>query len=161
MRRIIIGVLMITGMLLPAQSRADEGMVTLKDLEQEALRNNPEINMAAKKAESADEKKSLAAAMPDPMIGYMVQNVGSPFAWSVGKEDMSMQGVVFSQEIPFPGKLSTMGHAAGKMAEREQENAREIRLRVLSDLRKAYYDYYLAYRSTEILSQTKDLMKDV
>ena len=161
MRRIIISVLMITGMLLPAQSRADDGMVTLKDLEQEALLNNPEINMAAKKAESADEKKSLAAAMPDPMIGYMVQNVGSPFAWSVGKEDMSMQGVVFSQEIPFPGKLSTMGHAAGKMAEREQENAREIRLRVLAELRNAYYDYYLAYRSTEILSQTRDLMKNV
>jgi cobalt-zinc-cadmium efflux system outer membrane protein len=161
MRRIIISVLMVTGMLLPAQSRADDGVITLKDLEQEALLNNPEINMAAKKAESADEKKSLAAAMPDPMIGYMVQNVGSPFAWSIGAEDMSMQGVVFSQEIPFPGKLGTMGHAAEKMAAREQENAREIRLRVLAELRNAYYDYYLTYRSTEILSQTRDLMKNV
>jgi cobalt-zinc-cadmium efflux system outer membrane protein len=99
--------------------------------------------------------------MPDPMIGYMVQNVGSPVTWSVGKEDMSMQGVVFAQEIPFPGKLSTMGHAAEKMAEREQENAREIRLRVLAGLRNAYYDYYLAYRSAEILARTRDLMKNV
>ena len=117
--------------------------------------------MADKKAESADDRKSLAAAMPDPMIGYMVQNVGAPVTWSVGKEDMSMQGVVFTQEIPFPGKLSTMGHAAEKMAEREQENAREIRLRVLAGLRTAYYDYYLAYRSAEILARTRDLMKNV
>jgi outer membrane protein, heavy metal efflux system len=159
MRRILMSVLIVTGMLLPVQARADDGVVTLKDLEQEALHNNPEINMSAKKAESADEKKALAAAMPDPMIGYMVQNVGSPFAWSVGKEDMSMQGVVFAQEIPFPGKLGTMGHAAGKMAEREQENAREVRFRVLSELRNAYYEYYLAYRSTEILARTRDLMK--
>jgi outer membrane protein, heavy metal efflux system len=160
MRRILMSVLIVTGMLLPVQTRADDGVLTLKDLEQEALLNNPEINMAAKKAESADEKKALAAAMPDPMIGYMVQNVGSPFVWSVGREDMSMQGVVFSQEIPFPGKLGTMGHAAGKMAEREQENAREIRYRVLAELRNAYYEYYLAYRSTEILARTRDLMKN-
>ena len=161
MRIIIMIVLMVTSMLLPAQSRAADGVVSLKDLEQEALLNNPEIHMADKKAESADEKKSLAAAMPDPMIGYMVQNVGAPVTWSVGKEDMSMQGVIFTQEIPFPGKLSTMGHAAGKMAEREQENAREVRLRVLAALRNAYYEYYLAYRSTEIITRNKDLMKNV
>ena len=159
MQRTLISVLIVVGILLPAQARADDGVVTLKDLEQEAFQNNPEIRMAEKKAESADEKKSLAAAMPDPMIGYMVQNVGAPFTWSVGKEDMSMQGIVYSQEIPFPGKLSTRGHAAGKMAEREHENAREIQLRVLTELRNAYYDYYLAYRSTEILTQTKDLMR--
>ncbi len=161
MHRILMSLLIVAGMLVPAQARADDGIVTLKDLEQEALLNNPEIHMADKKAESADEKKSLAAAMPDPMIGYMVQNVGSPFIWSVGQEDMSMQGVVFSQEIPFPGKLSTMGHAAGKTAEREQENVREIRFRVLAELRNAYYDYYLTYHSTEILTRTKDLMKNV
>jgi outer membrane protein TolC len=54
-----------------------------------------------------------------------------------------------------------MGHAAGKMAEREHENAREMQLRVLAGLRNAYYEYYLAYRSTEIITQTKDLMKNV
>ena len=160
MRRIIISALIVMGMLLPVLSRADDGVVTLKDLEQEALLNNPEIRMADKKAESADEKRSLAAAMPDPMIGYMVQNVGAPFAWSVGQYDMSMQGVVFSQQVPFPGKLSTMGHSAGKVAEREHENAREMQLRVLTELRNAYYDYYLAYRSTEIITRTKDLMKN-
>ena len=161
MQRTLLSLLIVLGVLLSAQARADDGVVTLKDLEQEALQNNPEIRMVDKKAESADEKRSLAAAMPDPMIGYMVQNVGAPVAWSVGKEDMSMQGIVFSQEVPFPGKLSTMGHAAGKMAEREHENAREMQLRVLAELRNAYYDYYLSYRSTEILTQTKDLMQNV
>jgi cobalt-zinc-cadmium efflux system outer membrane protein len=161
MQRILMSLLIAWGILLPAQARADDGVVTLKDLEQEALRNNPEIRMVDKKAESADEKRSLAAAMPDPMIGYMIQNVGAPVAWSVGKEDMSMQGIVFSQEVPFPGKLSTMGHAAGKMAEREHENAREMQLRVLAELRNAYYEYYLAYRSSEILTRTKGLMQNV
>lgn len=150
------------GPRLPAAVAADaEPVVTLKDLELEALRNNPEIKMVEKRAESAEEKRIVASALPDPMIGYMTQNVGSPFTWSVGEKEMSMQGIVFTQEIPFPGKLSTMGRAAGKMAERERESAREARLQVLANLRSAFYDYYFAYRSAEILGRTRELMKDI
>ncbi len=144
----------------PTALQADEAVITLKDIEQEALKNNPEIGMAGKRAESAEEKKSLAAAMPDPMIGYEIRNVGALGTSTVGKEEMSMQGVVFTQEIPFPGKLSTKGDAARKQAEREQDNSRETRLRILSSLRSAYYDYYLAYRSSEILEQNKEVMKN-
>jgi cobalt-zinc-cadmium efflux system outer membrane protein len=154
---IIIMAVLLTG---PTALQADEAVISLKDLEQEALQNNPEIGMAGKRAESAEEKKSLAAAMPDPMIGYEIRNVGALGTSTVGTEEMSMQGVVFTQEIPFPGKLSTKGSAARKQAEREQDNSRETRLRVLSSLRSAYYDYYLAYRSSEIVEQNKDVMKN-
>lgn len=154
---IIIMAALLTG---PTALQADETVITLKDLEQEALKNNPEIGMAGKRAESAEEKKSLAAAMPDPMIGYEIRNVGALGTSTVGTEEMSMQGFVFTQEIPFPGKLSTKGSAARKQAEREQDNSRETRLRVLSSLRSAYYDYYLAYRSSEILEQNKEVMKN-
>jgi cobalt-zinc-cadmium efflux system outer membrane protein len=157
MRYLLIAVA--AGLLFAGPVRADENLVTLQELEQEALKNNPEIQMSMKRAEGADEKKTVAAAMPDPMIGYMVQNVGSPFTWSVGVEQMSMQGVVFSQEIPFPGKLSTMGQAAAMNAERMHEGSRETKYRILASLRRAYYDYYLAYRSSEILAETKDLMR--
>jgi cobalt-zinc-cadmium efflux system outer membrane protein len=152
--------LIITILFVPPVSFADDSLITLKDLEQEALQNSPGILMAAKKAEASDDRKTVAAAMPDPMIGYMIQNVGSPFAWSVGDVDMSMQGVVFSQTIPFPGKLGTKGRAAGKEAEQMHESLRAMRLSVLNNLRKAYYEYYLAYKSAEILDQTKELMKN-
>ncbi len=155
---VLISIVLLAG--LAGAARADEALITLPDLEREALSNNPEIRMAERRVESADGRRSLASALPDPMIGYMTQNVGSPFTWSVGKEDMSMQGVVVSQEIPFPGKLTTMGKAAGKMAEREQQNARETRYRVLSNLRNSYYEYYLAFRSSQILTETKELMKN-
>lgn len=154
---IIIMAALLTG---PTALQADEAVITLKDLEQEALKNNPEIGMAGKRVESAEEKKSLAAAMPDPMIGYEIRNVGALGTSTVGTEEMSMQGFVFTQEIPFPGKLSTKGDAARKQAEREQDNSLETRLRVLSSLRSAYYDYYLAYRSSEILEQNKEIMKN-
>ena len=147
--------LLVPVLIIPALSHAQEAVITLKDLEAEALKNNPEIGMAMKKVESAEERKSLAAAMPDPMIGYEIQNVGALGTSTVGKEEMSMQGFVFQQEVPFPGKLSTKGNAARKQAEREQENGIETRLRILDSLRAAYYDYYLAYRSADILEQNK------
>ncbi len=147
-------------MAAPALAQTEEPVITLKDLQQEALQSNPEIGMAEKKAESAGERKSLASAMPDPMIGYMVQNVGALGTSTVGQEEMSMQGVVVSQEIPFPGKLSTKGNAARKAAEREADNSRETKLRVLSDLRNAYFDYYLSYRTLDILDQNKDILKN-
>ena len=152
--------LLVLALIIPALSRAQEAGITLKDLEAEALKNNPEIGMAVNKVESAEERKSLAAAMPDPMIGYEIRNVGALGTSTVGKEEMSMQGFVFQQEVPFPGKLSTKGNAARKLAEREQENSIETRLRVLNSLRAAYYDYYLAYRSEDILEQNKEIMKN-
>ncbi len=158
--RTILNSAVIALFLIPSGVHADEALLSLSDLEQEALGNNPEILTAARKAEAADDKKTVAAAMPDPMIGYMVQNVGAPFSWSVGSEDMSMQGVVFTQEIPFPGKLGTKGRAAGKEAEQMHESVRAAQLKVLNELRQAYYDYYLAHRSAEILDQTKELMKN-
>jgi len=156
-------IFLLSFMSLPLIARSEESQLTLAGLEQEALRNNPEILMAAKKAESAGEKKSLASALPDPMIGYMVQNEGAPLEWSVGQQSrpMSMQGVVFTQEIPFPGKLGTKGRAAEKEAERMDEALRATRLRVLNNLRSAYYEYYLAYKSAEILGQNMGLMKNI
>ena len=152
----------LTFLVLTGTTRAAEDVVTLQQLEQEALQNNPEIRMAEKRAEGADEKSSSASGLPDPMVGYMVQNEGSPFQWTVGGQNtpMSMQGVVFAQEVPFPGKLSTKGRAAAKSAERMHEDARETKYRILANLRSSYYDYYLAYRSSEIMTETKDLMKN-
>ena len=161
MRKKLALMIFLALIVLPRAARAEEPVLTLSILEQEALKNNPEILAAEKKAEAAGEVKSLASAMPDPMVGYMVQNVGAPVTWSVGKQDMSMQGVVFSQEIPFPGKLGTRGRAAEKEAERMDESARETRLGILNRLRGAYYEYYLAYKSAEILGRNRDLMKNI
>jgi outer membrane protein TolC len=153
-----IGLILVV-ILMPIAALSQE-TVTLRDLEREALAANPEIAMAARKADAAKERSSLASALPDPMIGVEYQNVGRLTDPTIGEEEMSMAGIVFTQEIPFPGKLSTRGNAAEKAAAREEENLRETRLRVLSSLRSAYYDYALAFRATEILEQNKEIMRN-
>ncbi len=147
--------------ILAAPARAEEPVVTLQELEAQAIAANPGIRMAEQKAEAGRQRSSAVSGLPDPMVGYMLQNVGGMNRSTIGIEDMSMEGVVVTQEIPFPGKLSTKGNAARKQAELLKENSREMKLRTLSDLRKAYYDYYLAHRSMQILEETKDLMKNL
>ncbi len=158
MRSVLICIVLVLSVHMEAYGQ--EQAVMLRDLEEEALRNSPEILMAQKRAESAQKRITTAAALPDPMIGFEVQNVGRLSNITVGEQEMSMAGIVVTQEIPFPGKLGVMKRAAAKNAEREQESLRETRLKVLRGLREAYYDYYLAYRSAEILMQSKDVMKN-
>lgn len=146
--------------LIPGTGSAQGPVVALKELEREALSNNPDVLMAARNAEAAEKRVTVASALPDPMIGYEVQSVGEFGKSTVGREEMSMRGLVVSQEIPFPGKRSTMGRAAEKAAGREQEALREVKLRILNAVRAAYYNYYLAYRSAEILEQNKEIMKN-
>lgn len=146
--------------LLPMPALSQETAITLRELEQEALANNPEIGMVHAKTEAAREKAKLAAAMPDPMIGAAIRNIGWFNNITVGEEMMSQAGIMLTQEIPFPGKLATMGRAARHEAEQEGEREREMTLRVLSGIRAAYYDYYLAWRSAEILEQNKEIMKN-
>ncbi|OGW27527.1 MAG: hypothetical protein A2X56_14515 [Nitrospirae bacterium GWC2_57_13] len=145
---------------LPLFAWSQDTAITLRELEQEALANNPEIRMVHARTEAAGETATLAAAMPDPMIGAAIRNIGWFNNITVGEEPMSQAGIMLTQEIPFPGKLATMGRAARHKAEQEGEMERETRLRVLSSIRAAYYDYYLAWRSAEILEQNKEIMKN-
>jgi len=56
MRTFLGFLLIITIGLNPGLSRAQDAVISLPELEQEALTNNPEINMAAKKFEAAAER---------------------------------------------------------------------------------------------------------
>lgn len=161
MRTIILALAMVflSSASSPPFARAGEQLVTLEELEAEAVKNNPELLMAGKKAEAARARSSAASGLPDPMVGYMVQNEGRLSDSTIGIEPMSMRGITITQELPFPGKRSTMGRAAGRMAEQAQFEAEGAKLQTLRDLRNAYYDYYLAFRSSEILQENKEIMK--
>ena len=119
MRRKIIFSFVVS-IALPMVSLADDALITLRDLEREMRANNLEILMARKKAEARRKRRPWLRPCPTPSIGFEVQNVGRLSNLTIGEEEMSMRGVVVTQEIPFPGKLSTMGKAAGKRAEQEQ-----------------------------------------
>ncbi len=135
-------------------------VVSLDQLIEEALKNNPEIQAARKKFEAAKARPSQEASLPDPAIGFMSTNMGNiiPFT-TIRSDPLSNAGVSITQEIPFPGKLKLKGEMAEKEAQSEFQNHIATRLKVISRVKVAYYELYYLHKAIEVVSKNKDLLE--
>jgi outer membrane protein TolC len=88
--------------------------------------------------------------LPDPFLSFNYQNDGrSP---SLGKQDMTFLGAMFSQPLPWPGKLRLAGEEAASRAEEVKEGTvGRARLAVEARVRRAYDDYLLARAQLELI----------
>jgi outer membrane protein, heavy metal efflux system len=140
---------------MPAGTFSPEGRATspdpyLDELVLEALRQNPELAGAVSSAEAAQFRIAPARTLPDPFLSFNYQNDGkSP---SLGKRDMTFLGAMFSQPLPWPGKLRLAGEEAHNRAEEVKEGTvGRARLAVEARVRRAYYDYLLARALLELV----------
>ena len=140
---------------MPAGASSPEGRATSPDpyldgLVLEALRQNPELRGALASAEAAQFRIAPARTLPDPFLSFNYQNDGkSP---SLGKQDMTFLGAMFSQPLPWPGKLRLAGEEAQNRAEEVKEGTvGRARLAVEARVRRAYYDYLLARALLEVI----------
>ena len=116
----------------------------------EALQKSPELAGAVSSAEAAQFRIAPARTLPDPFLSFNYQNDGkSP---SLGKQDMTFLGAMFSQPLPWPGKLRLAGEEAHNRAEEVKEGTvGRARLAVEARVRRAYYDYLLARSLLELV----------
>ncbi|MFN3476035.1 MAG: TolC family protein [Candidatus Methylomirabilales bacterium] len=133
-------------------------LLPLQDLIEEAKRANPEIQAARRRVEAAWARVPQARALPDPMVslGYMNESFTR---LTLGSSEMARLDLSFSQEIPFPPKLSLKGGITAKEAEREEEVLRATELEVISRLKVAYYDLFFVEKSIGIVEKNKDLLE--
>lgn len=117
---------------------------------------NPEIQAARAALEASQARPSQERSLPDPSIGFMATNMSNPVPLTtVNKDRMSNAGLTFSQEIPFPGKLSLKGGIAEKEAGRQAQLLAATSLNVLSRAKQAFYDLSYAYRALDIVQENK------
>jgi len=135
-------------------SRLSEPRVQLVEILKEAEEKSPEIQAAFNRYKAAETRPSQERTLPDPTIGFMATNMGKalPFT-TIGEDPQSNAGVSFTQEIPFPGKLSLKGDIATQEAKNAFEEYRGTKLEVLSRVKAAYYEYASLQRMDEILTQ--------
>jgi outer membrane protein TolC len=135
-----------------AAARAVSPDPVLDELVAEALRNNPDVVGAERSAEAAQQKIRPAGTLPDPFLSLNYQNDGwSP---SLGESDMTWLAPVFSQPLPWPGKLRLAGKIAEDQArEIEHEVAGRARLAVEARVRRFYYDWSLSNRLLTLLEE--------
>jgi len=135
-------------------------VLTLEDLIREAEQNNPDLRAATEELRAARRRVPPAGALPDPVISFGQMNVGNvvPFT-TLGEEGFSEIYVGVSQEFPFLGKRGLRENVVQKEADAEFWSYEFTRLRVLADLKVAYYDLFYHHRTLDTLRKDMRLLE--
>lgn len=161
-RAIAVVVVLSVRAALPVASAEDrpgfDGMVNLSDLRSYTLENNPDIRSAEQRWRAAQARPSQEGSLPDPMVNAAYHNESFD-RFTQGSSDFSWLRFGIEQEIPFPGKLSLKEEVATHVADREGAMYRATTLNVLTRLRVAYNDYFVAFKSLEIIGKNKELLE--
>jgi outer membrane protein TolC len=125
----------------------------------EAMKNNPEIVAAQKSYEAARQRPTQESSLPDPMVSLGYTSIGKPLpGFGLGTEPTANIGVMYSQEVPFPGKLKLRGEIVSKEADATFQQYEAVQLSVISRLKQAYYRLQYTYAASDLLKRNRDLL---
>ena len=128
----------------PAEQRA--GVMTLPELEQMALCNNPTLAIARARVQAARGHWLQNGLYPNPRIGYASEDMGSE--GTSGK-----QGGIVTQEIVTAGKLRLNRAVASREIAKLQQEAAAQQFRVLTDVRTHFYEVLVDQGKIELIKQ--------
>lgn len=119
--------------------------ITLEQLEQLALQNNPTGAAATASIEAARGRTRQAGAWPNPVIGYTGEEIRTGDLDRRGEH-----GFFVDQTIPLGGKLGLSRNIFQRTIE-HAEAVRDLqRLRILGSVRQTYYSVLLTERRIEV-----------
>ncbi len=138
---------------------AEEPLLQVEPLVQEAVENNPKILAARERHAGLKEKIPQAGALEDPMLGLGV--VSLPNNFDFDEEDMTMKEISISQKFPFPGKRGLSEEVAAKEAEAGASEVDDIANQVARDVKTTFYDLSHVYRAMEVTLRNKSLLEEL
>ena len=128
-----------------AQTPSTTPPITLAELEQLALKNNPTATAAAAGIDVARGRTRQAGAWPNPAIGYSGSEI------KTGNVDIQGEhGFFVEQTIPLGGKLRLSRDVFQKTIDRAEAVRDLQRLRILSSVRQTFYSVLLTERRIEV-----------
>jgi cobalt-zinc-cadmium efflux system outer membrane protein len=138
----------VLGLLAPpalAQTTSTTPPITLSELEQLALENNPTATAAAAGIDAARGLTRQAGAWPNPVIGYSGEEIKRGALDTRGEH-----GFFVEQTVPLGGKLRLSRDVFQKTIE-QAEAARDLqRLRILSSVRQMFYSVLITERRIDV-----------
>lgn len=120
--------------------------MSLAELEQMALRSNPTLAQATYRVEAVRGRWVQAGLYPNPVAGYVGAEIGN-------EGQGGQQGGYFGQEIVTNGKLRLSQNVAEQEIRQAEWNCQAQRQRVLTDVRRGFYDVLIAQRKMELAEQ--------
>jgi len=126
---------------------------TLIDYIDYALENNPELKSAYSRWKSALERIPQAKSLPDPSLSY-----GYFFNEIETRVGPQRQRFGISQKFPWFGTLKLRGDIAAKNASAEFKRAESLKLKLIYNIKKTYYEYSFLTTSTSIIKENIELL---
>jgi cobalt-zinc-cadmium efflux system outer membrane protein len=138
----------VLGLLAPpalAQTTSATPPVTLGELEELALQNNPTAAAAAAGIDAARGRTRQAGAWPNPVIGYSGEEIKTGDLDRRGEH-----GFFVEQMIPLGGKLRLSRDVFQKTIDRAEALRDLQRLRILTSVRQTFYSVLLTERRIQV-----------
>ncbi len=157
-RPILVTCLLVFVLIMPDRGLCQEETktVTLDSLINEALENNPQIQMAYNNWRAASYKIKQAQGLPDPIARYTF--FGNSIETRVGPQEHKFGA---SQKIPFPGKLNLKGKAQAKHAEMLRERYEAAKREVIKNVKFVYYDIFWVDKAVQITEEEKSILESL
>jgi outer membrane protein TolC len=128
-----------------------EPPLKLNTLVEEAFQRNPEIQTAKQRWEATKATIPQVQSLPDPVVGFAYR----------GPDIMREGRFQVQQQFPFPGKLGLKGEVASKAADQVDKAYRAIQLRVIAQLKVAYFNLHFIHESIEVVNKNLMILKEL
>src|ERR1035438_5271821 len=116
-----------------AQSPASEQKtITLEELQQMALQNNPTFAQSAVNIQAAEGRKKQSSLYPNPTVGYQGEQIRG------GSFHGGEQGFFIQQDIVLGGKLGLNRTIVDQELKQAETEADEQKVRVVTNVRMSY-----------------------
>ena len=154
-KTIVLAIALVLGVASTSLAAEGPEMLTLQQIIDAAVKNNPATVESQKRWEEKTSRISIVTAQPNPKLGIMKDDIPTG---SINPGKGMMTEFSISQEIMNPAKVKAMG----KMAENEANmmkadwDAKQVELYVQA--KQAYYDYIYARQALEIGKESQQLM---
>ena len=131
-------------------------VMTLEEIEREALANNPELRAVTARVAVAKAHTPVAGALDDPMLMY--RNWGTPLEkpWDWNQ---AQHMLMYQQTLPGPGKRAARTQLANQQAAETDAQIEVVKREVGVRVRKAYYDLLRSADDHRIHDQQMELSK--
>ncbi len=137
----------------PDQAGSQSGL-TLAELEQMALTDNPTLAQAASKVRAATARELQGGLYPNPTVGYEGEQIRG------GIQGGGEQGFFVSQDIVLGGKLGLNRNILEQEKRQAQVETEEQRQRVINNVRMFYYQALATQQLVDLRHKLSKLAQD-
>jgi len=128
--------------------------ITLEELQQMALQNNPTFRQSAANIQAAEGRKKQSGLYPDPTVGYQGEQIRG------GSFHGGEQGFFVQQDIVLGGKLGLNRKIFDQELQQAVTEAEEQKVRVVANVRMSYIQALAAQQTLELRQNLSKLADD-